>query len=584
MRTNGLNRIIECFAGMQWHFRAIVVFMLFFCSATVSAFQATDSLLLAMQEELSREKIEFAKLSNPPYYIDYRLSDVRNTFIRASFGSLISSHSNRNRILATRVKVGDYAYDDSHRTGGQSWQSNSDAGGSSPAFIPLDNNMKAIKQALWKATEQEYRQALDSYKSAVNNKAPGSVENQLADFTRESPSVYYEEPIATYMIASAVTSWENRLKEFSSLFLQRQDIIEADLIFNFTNERKYFVSSEGSSVVQNLTYANVMVSAAIRASDGDVAPLYLSYFAHTPDGLPAEDVIRKDIGDMLKKLEQLKDAPLAEPYSGPAILSGASAGVFFHEIFGHRVEGHRLRNDDDSQTFKAQVESKVLPKGFDIYSDPTAKVYGGESLNGSYMYDDEGVKARKVQVVKDGILKNFLMSRIPLEEFANSNGHGRASAGMVPVSRQSNLLVEESKTVSTADLRKMLIKECRKQGKSYGYLFQEVTGGYTNTDRYTPNAFNVDPVEVYRIYTDGRPDELVRGVALIGTPLSMFAEIEAAGGEKEIFTGICGAESGGVPVSAVAPSLFVRRIETQKKLKINVEAPLLPIPGSTLTN
>ncbi len=580
-----IDRFLKRFLAERQRIICVVLLVqLVFASTTVSAFQAADTLLLAMQEELAREKTEFAKLANPPYYIDYRLSELKNTFIRASFGSLINSHNSRNRILATRVKVGDYSYDDSHRAEGQSWRSSGGGGSSSPAFIPLDNNMKAIKQALWKATEQEYRQALESYKMALNEQAPGSVRNQLGDFTKESPSVYYEEPAAISMTPDEVKTWENRLKEFSSLFLQRQDIIEADLIFNFTNERKYFVSSEGSSVVQNLTYANVMVSAAIRAADGDVAPLYLSYFAHTPEGLPAESVIRGDIDNMLKKLEQLKNAPLAEPYSGPAILSGASAGVFFHEIFGHRVEGHRLRNDDDSQTFKAQVESRVLPKGFDIYSDPTAKVYEGKSLNGSYTYDDEGVKARKVQVVKDGILKNFLMSRIPLEEFANSNGHGRASAGMTPVSRQSNLLVEESKTVSTADLRKMLIKECRKQGKSYGYLFQEVTGGYTNTDRYTPNAFNVDPVEVYRVYTDGRPDELVRGVALIGTPLSMFAEIEAAGGEKEIFTGICGAESGGVPVSAVAPSVFVRRIETQKKLKLNVQEPLLPIPGSTLPN
>jgi TldD protein len=284
---------------------------------------------------------------------------------------------------------------------------------------------------------------------------------------------------------------------------------------------------------------------------------------------------------MLATLQKLKTAPLADPYTGPALLDGPVAGVFFHEIFGHRVEGHRLRSEMDGQTFKSKVDEKILPESISVYCDPTVKKFAGTYLNGVYGFDDEGVKARKVPIVEDGTLRNFLMSRMPLDKFAQSNGHGRATAGLSPVSRQSNLFVEAAKTKSNSELRQLLIKECKRQKKPYGYYFKSVVGGFTTTDRYRPNAFNIMPTEVYRIYVDGRPDELVRGVDLIGTPLAMFAEIAAVGDTHSVFTGFCGAESGYVPVSAISPSLFVRRIETQKKPKSEVEEPILPAPQST---
>nr|WP_236676097.1 metallopeptidase TldD-related protein [Chryseolinea lacunae] len=283
---------------------------------------------------------------------------------------------------------------------------------------------------------------------------------------------------------------------------------------------------------------------------------------------------------MIATLEKLKTAPLAEPYSGPAILLAPAAGVFFHEIFGHRVEGHRMKKEYDGHTFKAKINEYVLPKTLQVYFDPTLSEIDGKPLNGGFKYDDEGIKSQRVTVVDKGMLKTFLMSRTPLENLSHSNGHGRASLGMEPVSRQSNLIVETTKGVSMDELRKMLVKECKRQGKPYGYLFRDVVGGFTITDRYNPNAFNIFPTVVYRIYADGRADELVRGVDLIGTPLAMFAEIQATGNDRDTFIGFCGAESGYVPVSAASPSLFVRRIETQKKPKQHQEATLLARPGT----
>jgi TldD protein len=125
----------------------------------------------------------------------------------------------------------------------------------------------------------------------------------------------------------------------------------------------------------------------------------------------------------------------------------------------------------------------------------------------------------------------------------------------------------------------MLISEVKRQGKKFGLFFDDISGGFTNTTRYSPQAFQVTPVIVYRVYTDGRPDELVRGVDLIGTPLTSFSKIIAADDKPEIFNGFCGAESGFIPVSAISPAILISQIEVQKRAKSNELLPILPPPG-----
>jgi predicted Zn-dependent protease len=305
---------------------------------------------------------------------------------------------------------------------------------------------------------------------------------------------------------------------------------------------------------------------------------YDSFDSRTVEGLPSEKVIGDKIRQMAENLRLLRTAPLVEPYNGPAILSGQAAGVFFHEIFGHRIEGHRQKNERDGQTFARKMNENILPSFISVYDDPTVMKMNDHDLNGHYRFDDEGVKAQRVSVVETGTLKNFLMSRSPFKNFNKSNGHGRAQAGHEPVSRQGNLIIKCMKTVPYVKLREMLIEECKKQKKEFGLIFEKVKGGFTMTGRMIPNAFNIRPILVYRIYTDGRPDELVRGVDLIGTPLTPFSKIIAASDTVDVFNGYCGAESGSVPVSAVSPALLVSEIEVQKKEKATAKLPILPPP------
>ncbi|MBX2898028.1 MAG: TldD/PmbA family protein [Cyclobacteriaceae bacterium] len=545
--------------------------------ALVTPLCAQDRILEVATTELEREMKEFSKLETPPYFLAYRINDIAYTQVQASFGSLVQSFDNHNRLLFTTVRVGDYAFDNTHPADNNNWMYGNNGPVQQAVPVPVDDAAEALRYTIWRATQTHYKQAREALKSLKSSAAAQKVKTE--DFSKTTPTHYIEPALPANWFN--LTEWQNKVRRLSAPFQAQADMVSGDVSVQLVSERKYFVSSEGTRVVQNQRYVYLMISGSIRATGGDIVPLHKSFFAFTPEDLPDEALVLKEVNSLITTLTKLKNAPLAEPYTGPAILDAQVGGVFFHEIFGHRVEGERLRNDFDSQTFKEKIGQPVLNKNLSVIFDPTLKEFQGKPLNGFYKFDDEGVAGQRVVVVDKGILKTFLMSRTPLESVKTSNGHGRADAGSDPVSRQSNLIVQPSKTVAFADLRKLLIQEAKKQGKPYGYYFKDVVGGFTTTDRYNPNAFNIFPTEVYRIYTDGRPDELVRGVDLIGTPLAMFAEIQAADNQQAIFTGFCGAESGSVPVTAISPSLFVRRIETQKKPQTDIEATILKTPTAT---
>jgi len=303
-----------------------------------------------------------------------------------------------------------------------------------------------------------------------------------------------------------------------------------------------------------------------------------TFEAETIDQLPAQPELEKAIGELGTSLEALRKAAVTEPFDGPAILSGRAAAVFFHEVLGHRLEGQRQRGDEEGQTFTKDIGKDVLPTFLSVADDPTRTKFGDTWLSGSYLYDDEGEKARKVDLIDDGVLKTFLMSRLPIANFANTNGHGRAQTGRMPTGRQGNLIVTSTKTEPEADLRKQLIEEAKKQGKPFGLYFEDISSGFAVTTRSSPQAFQVIPLVVYRVYVDGRPDELVRGVSIVGTPQAALKRILATGDKQEVFNGECGAESGTVPVSAVAPAMLVSEMETQKQAQGTARPPILPIP------
>jgi predicted Zn-dependent protease len=375
----------------------------------------------------------------------------------------------------------------------------------------------------------------------------------------------------------ALDEWAAKVRRWSAEFADSGALM-ATVTVVIQNETKHLVTTDGTRLQHGRGFARIFISASGKAADGMDLSTSESFEAENPTGLPGDAEVIEAVRRVGGDLKALMNAPLVDPFIGPAILSGRASGVFFHEIFGHRIEGHRQKDDAEGQTFTRSIGTKVLPDFLSVVFDPTRAKIGSTDLYGSYAYDDEGVKARSVTLVDQGVLKSFLMSRSPVRGFAQSNGHGRRQAGAEIVSRQSNLIVESSKRVSDKELREMLIAEIKRQGKAHGFFFRDITGGFTTTSRRGLQAFKVIPLVVYRVYADGRPDELVRGVDIVGTPLASFARIVATSDKPDVFNGYCGAESGNVPVSAVSPAILVSELEIQKKERAKDGPPLLPAP------
>lgn len=547
------------------------------CSG-IFAQEQEDRLLQLMKQELKYNMEQLKKQENAPYYMNMRTMDDYTLTVTSKFGAVAATNENHTRMLIPQIRLGSPELDN-FKYNSQGGSAGAHAQGARGVILPLRNEATdAIREAIWRETLKRYEFARNMY-DQTKTKATVSVEDEdkAPCFSSSPEEHYYEAPIPAEKRKIDVRAWEKRMDEVSAVFKTCPELREGSAGLSFQVLRTYFVNSEGTAVVQNRIAARVMLMASLKAADGMELPLNMSYFAYSPDELPDNAQMIADAQDMIKRLLALRDAPVADPYTGPAILSGPSSGVFFHEIFGHRLEGHRLKSG--GQTFKKMVGEQVLPAEFQVYCDPQLKSYAATDLYGHYLYDDEGVKARRVDNVVNGVLKEFLMSRVPLDGFPASNGHGRTSGGGDPVSRQSNLVIETTRPYTEDELRAMLVAEAKKQGKEYGYYFRTVTSGFTYTgEGGSLNSFNVTPLEVYRVFVDGRPDQLVRGVDMIGTPLSMFSNITAAGNDPSVFTGVCGAESGWVPVTASSPTIFVSQIETQRRAQARDIAPILPSP------
>ena len=551
----------------------IINLIIFFVLQT-QTLPAQDKLMNILKDELKREMTEFqqkADSSDVPYLISFRVDETKSETVRTTLGSLISSRMSHNRIFTPMVRIGSFEIDNYHQL-----RETNTGNRTEPTYLPIEDSENAIRQSIWWMTDQAHKNAIDRFEKVKSNMAVKvQEEDQSDDYTPHKPVKYFEPPLQTRFNRK---EWEDKLRRYSDVFRQSNDIMDGWANISVQTVRKYYVSSEGAEIAHNMAYITLNIGAMVKADDGMELPLHKSWFAFSVNQLPSDREMMRELERVREKLTELKNAPVVDAYTGPALLSPDAAGVFFHEIFGHRVEGQRMRQESDGQTFKKKVGEMVLPAFFNVYMDPGIDKYKGRDINGHYKYDDEGVKGQKVVLVENGILKGFLMSRVPVEGFQESNGHGRAAAGLNPTARQSNLIIECTQEKSENELRQALRDELARQSKEYGYYFASVTGGFTQTGRYSPNVFNVTPNEVYRVYADGRPDELVRGVDLVGTPLAMFSQIDAAGGGIGYFTGMCGAESGSLQVSCISPMLFVRQIETQKRAKSQSLPPLLLKP------
>lgn len=543
-----------------------------------NAASSNSPVLRAMRAELDRS---VAKLKNageaPLYYLAYRIYDVESVDIRASYSGLLNdSRSDKRRHINVDLRVGTPEEDNTHKVR-ESMSGFGDFGSRSLHHLtPIEDDETALRVALWSATDREFKKAQKKLSAVKANRDVKVLEEDAsADFSIEPAHKFSE---VGDKLSIDRTLWENRVRQLSKLYRNFKHITDGSTHFSATRTTRYLVSSEGAQIEDVHIQYRVFTTAECIADDGMRLWLYDGVEAPSPADMPDEARLTKMVNDVAQNLEALRVAKLAEPYVGPAILKARAAGVFFHETFGHRIEGHRQKSEEEGRTFAKKVGQKIMPDFITVSDDPTRERLGKKPLNGYYKYDDEGVPARAVTLVDKGVLKTFLMSRSPIKDCNVSNGHGRCSPDSDPVARQANLIVDSAKRVPYPKLREMLIAEVKRQGKPYGLVFDEIAGGFTFTENFLPQVYKLMPLRVWRVYADGRPDELVRGADLIGTPLASLERIVCGGDDDDVFNGTCGAESGWVPVAAASPSLLVDTIEVERQYKSQNKPPILPSP------
>jgi TldD protein len=532
-----------------------------------------------MAGELERNHARLKLGENPPpYFLSYTVKDVEQRSVAGRYGALFDDETQRDRRVYVDVRVGNHEFDSSmseemdfnFSLKGTSYTARKEA--------PLDDDAAALRAALWIVTDERYKAGLFNYlKKKGESVYVVDDPKRPQAFSRERPSTFVQPPSDFPFDRER---WRRTVRTVSAQFNNDARIFDADVRITADKQVRYFVSSEGSRLVTEETLYGVHVFALTRADDGQLLDDSRDYYAFREADLPSDAALLKDASTVIAELAQLRAAPAMEPYTGPAVLEPNAAGVLFHEAVGHRLEGDRQDNDAEGKTFRGQVGKPVLPSFLTVIDDPTRASLNGQSLNGFYRFDDEGVPAQSVTLVDQGVLRSFLVSRHPVEGFPQSNGHGRAQLNRRPVARMSNLIVTSSREVSDAELKRMLVAEAKRQGKPYALIIRDITGGNTNTSSFGYQAFKGIPRRVFRVDVRNGTETLVRGVEIVGTPLSAMNKIMATGRTPGIFNGFCGAESGNVPVSTVAPPTLLQEIELQRVVEGKDRPPLLDNPAA----
>ena len=539
---------------------------------------APPPLLLALKQELARSMSRLRlKGYESPYFISYTLRDSDSHETTGKLGAVYSQQHDRQRLVHVEVRVGNYELDNTSADGSDGDADLAISLSEVGKDAPLDDDLDALRGTLWQITDLKYKAALAAYASkrarGVRNVDP---EDKLPSFSKESAQKAIL-PLPAFAVDSAAMA--QAVRQVGAR-LKQAPVLDGDIKLTADRLSRYFVSSEGAEVVEHQTLYAAHLTAQTRAKDGMLLTNSRDFYGRTAEQLPSPTAMAAAVDGLVEDLKQLQVAPSVDPYTGPAILMEEAAGVFFHETIGHRLEGERQVSEQEGRTFKGQVGQRVLPDFLSVIDDPTLQrsSAGAIPLNGFYQFDDEGVPARPVTLIENGVLRDYLKSRTPVLGSLRSNGHARASGTSDPIGRMANLVVRASRSVPMSELKAQLLAEVRKQGKPYGLIIRDILGGSTNTGGYGSQTFRGQPTMVYRVDASTGQETLVRGVEMVGTPLSSVAKIVGAANTQGVFNGFCGAESGMVPVSTVAPAVLFTEIELQRAQHISERPPILPAP------
>lgn len=551
-------------------YRLKIFLFCFLCISPSSVFSQKPlehPIFEAMSLELKRSMKEL-KLENfaAPYFLSYQLLDSTDTTISAKNGAIAFVQIQHNRYFYVDLRYGNYEKDNT----GENYRGVFEG-------ASLDDNVESLRHALWLMTDQAYKQAVKVYLEKQGKKISEVEKEEPPDFSKEKS---HQSVVQIVPGDSSLDSYKEILKNISGEFKQYKEILDSGITLRKVHRKIYFLNSEGTKLLYPGAGSSFHMVLWAKAMTEDGMNLEVSRTSsfRSIEKAPSQDHLKKLVQECVNQLLKLRVAKIADPYTAPALLDGESTGVLFHEALGHRLEGERQRDEDEGQTFKGQIGKEIIPSFLSVEDDPTLLELEGEDLNGFYEFDDEGIRAQKVGLVEKGVLKNYLLSRRPLKDFYHSNGHGRAQFGRDPIGRMSNLIVKSSSEFPLEVLKNMLLEECRKQKKPYGFLIKRIRSGDTFTGRGRYQAFRGTPEEVYLVDAQTGEETLVRGVEIVGTPLITINKILATSNQYKINNAFCGAESGLVPVSTVAPYSLVQEVELQRLPEEKSRPPILSPP------
>jgi len=577
--------------------------------------QDNDHTLQAMRDEMDRAKtrleLKIPNIDRPvrPYYVEYRLLDLEVREVVAEYGTLLSSTHTRNRFMDVEARVGSYKLDSSNFVSDEGFRGFIGPTGS----VGIDRDYDSLRQDLWIATDQAFKEAVETYSRKQAYLSSLARQSDIDDFAKAQP-VQLIEPLVTPDWTNR--NWDQEARETSATLRAFSEIHESRVTYYIVYATEYLLTSEGTEIRQNRHFAAIEAGMRTFADDGVPLNHFYATYAARPADLPSVEAMRKGLNVAGTELMTLRAAPPAQDYSGPVLFEARAAAPMLAQVLGPAVNGARppisfspvmeqmLGNLGGKSDWVSRIGARVLPSGVSVVDDPGAKEFKGTPVIGGYAVDNEGVRAQKVTLVESGNFKSELMSRRPGPDSDQSNGHGRAAFLNDAKPTMSNLFFSSAETLSAAELKKKFLDACRTEKLAYCLVVREMDnpalsllhqedfsellasygGGAGTGDRL--------PLVVYRVYPETGREEMIRGSRIIGLNSRALRNLAGIGNDTFVFNymqsqingfagtalGAFGSAQSGLPASVVAPSLLFEELEVRGARGEAKRLPLLPPP------
>lgn len=553
----------------------------------------SDPLLDTMLQELDRSRALRIVNLDEPYFIQYRLDDAHMFSVSATLGAVVDENRRRVRIPEVNVRVGDYSFDNTNYIYTDVFAQNASRG----IPVPLDDGKLALRTFFWLATDRAYKGAVEAIARKRAALRSVNVSEELPDLwpaeketlVLEKTSPTLDEPL-----------WTERARRLSGIFTEHSEVLDSSVTFSNVISTAYMANSEGTIVRQPDNLAYVLIQAEAQAADGMTVRDATVFPAFDPANLPSEQELESETREVAENVEALRHAPVGEAYVGPVLLEGIASSQLFAQLIGSELQPVRRPVSEPNRPAPAResqldgrLGARVLPDWTDVIDDPTLDQWRGEPLFGHYLIDLEGVRPQPLDLVQDGVLESYLLTRQPVAGEAGSNGrarlpgqYGGSTAGF------GNLFVNASETASEAELRSQLLEIAERRGKQYGIVVRKLDfpstassselrqmGGGGRGGR--AEILVSRPILVYRVYLDGT-EELVRGMQFRNLDTRALRDILAASDESYRFDymantaplSMIGAAGYVSANTVIAPSVLLEEIEIEP---IEGELPTLPV-------